>query len=103
MDKSRSTQITETEDKVKTIHRSTYISSDSFSDKSTRIEKPKEIDIRKDNTGLSSMSGHGTIVSSESPDKQCITCKNKIRNTSDTSIRGKESIQEPDKPSKRSK
>ena len=46
------------------------------------------------------MYGHGASVSSESPNKQYITCKNKINNNSDTSIKGKESIQVPDNPSK---
>ena len=35
--------------------------------------------------------------------KKLIPRKNKINNTSETSIKGKESIQVPDKPSKRSK
>ena len=35
------------------------------------------------------MSGHGASVSSESPDKQRIHCKNKMNNNSDTSIKGK--------------
>ena len=35
------------------------------------------------------MSGHGDIVSSVTPDKQRIPCKNKINKTSDTSITGK--------------
>ena len=47
------------------------------------------------------MSGHGENVSVESPDKQCIPRKNKRKNTPDTLIKGKESIQETDKPSKR--
>ena len=49
------------------------------------------------------MSGHGACVSSESIDKQRIPRKNKRKNTSDTFIKQKESIQEPDKPSKRAK
>ena len=49
------------------------------------------------------MYGHGSSVSSKSPDKQLIPCKNKINNTSDTQIKGKESIQELDNPSKTSK
>ena len=101
--KSRSTKRTETEDTVKTLNKSRSISSASFSDKSTRIEKPKELDIRKDNPSLSGMSGHGASVSSESPDKQCIPRKNKRKNTLDTLIKWREIIQEPDNPSKRVK
>ena len=46
LDKSRSSQIIETEDTVKTINESSYISSASLSDKSTNIEQPKEINVR---------------------------------------------------------
>ena len=102
MGKSRSTQGTETEDIVKTLNKSRSISSASFSDKST-LKKPKEIDIRKENSSLSGMSGHVASVLCESPDKQRITRKNKRRNTSDTLIKGKESIQVPENPSKRAK
>ena len=49
------------------------------------------------------MSWHGASVSSESPDKQRIPHKNKTKNTFDTSIKVKESIQEPENPSKRAK
>ena len=100
LDKSRSTQGTETEDTVKALNKSRYISSASLSDKITKIENPKEIDIRKDNPSLSGMSGHGASVSSVTPDKQRTTRKNKRNNTSDTSIKGKYIIQVPDNPSK---
>ena len=103
MDKSTYTKRNETEDAVKTLNKSRSISSASFSDKSTKIEKPKEVDIRKDNPSLSSISGHGASVSSEPPYKQRIPCKNKRKNTPETSIKGKESIQEPDNPIKRAK
>ena len=43
------------------------------------------------------------ILLSVTPDKQRITRKNKIKKTSDTSIKGNEIIQEPDNPSKRAK
>ena len=49
------------------------------------------------------MSGPGASVTSEFPDKQRITCKNKINKDSDTSIRVREIIQELDNPSKRKK
>ena len=87
MDKSRSTKRTEAEDTLKTLNKSRSISSASFSDKSTKIEKPKEIDIRKENSSISGMSGHGSIVSSKLSDKQRILCKNKIHNNLETSIK----------------
>ena len=49
------------------------------------------------------MSGNGESLSSVTPDKQRIPRKNKIKKTSDTSIKGKESIQEPDNSSGRVK
>ena len=49
------------------------------------------------------MSGPGSSVTTESPDKQCISRKNKRKNTSDHLIKGKESIQVPENPIKRSK
>ena len=49
------------------------------------------------------MSGHWASVSNESLDNQRIPCNNKIKKTLDTLIKGKESIQEPYNPSKRSK
>ena len=49
------------------------------------------------------MSGHGEILLSVTQDKQRISWKNKINKTSDTSVTGKESIKEPDNPSKREK
>ena len=49
------------------------------------------------------MSVHGSSVSSESQDKQRIPRNNKIKNTLDTSIKGKEIIQEQYNPSKRAR
>ena len=46
IDRSRSTQRT---DMVNTVNKSRYITGNSFSDISTGIEKPTEIDIVKDN------------------------------------------------------
>ena len=86
LDKSRSTQCTETEDTVKTLNKSRSISSASFSNKSTKIENLIEIDISKDNSSISLLYGHGASVSSESPDKKSIPSKNKRKNTSDTLI-----------------
>ena len=59
MDKSRFTQWTVTEDTVKPVNTSRSISSASLSEKSTKIEKPKEIDINKYNSSIYGMSGHG--------------------------------------------
>ena len=49
------------------------------------------------------MSGHGEILSSVTTDKQRIPRKKKGNKTPDTFIKGKESIQKPDNPSKRAK
>ena len=68
------------------------ISSASLSDKITKIVKPKEIDIRKDNSSLYGMSGYGESVSSVTRDKQRIPRYNKIKKTSDTLTKRKESI-----------
>ena len=98
-----STQGTETEDTVQTLNKSRSISSAIVSDKSINIEQPKEIDFRSDSTSLSGMSGPGESVTSEFLYKKRILRKNKIKKTLDTSIKGKESIQEPENPSKRAK
>ena len=101
--KLRSSQRTETEEMVKTLNESRSISLTIFSDKSNNIEQPKEIYVMKYNPILSGVSGHGASLTSEFLDKQRITRKNKRKKTLDTSIKGKESIQEPDNPSKREK
>ena len=49
------------------------------------------------------MYGHRESLSSVTPYKQHIHLKNKINKTSDTLIKGKESIQKTDNPSKRAK
>ena len=59
--------------------------------------------IRKYNSSLSGISVHGKSVSSVTPDKQRIPRNNKRKKTSDTSIKVKESIQEPCNPSKGAK
>ena len=46
---------------------------------------------------------HGESLSIVAPDKQRIPRKNNIKKTSDTPIKGIESIQVPYKPSKRAK
>ena len=45
------------------------------------------MNVRKYNSSLSGMYGHGERVSSVTPDKQHIPRKNKMKKTSDTSIR----------------
>ena len=77
LDKSRSSQRTETEDIVKTINKSGSIWSAIFYDKITNIEQPKEIDIRKDSQSISGMYGPGASVTTKFPDKQRITCRDK--------------------------
>ena len=103
MDKSRSTQIIETENTVNKENKSRSNSPTSLYVKSTKIEKPSETDISKDNLSISFLSGHGEILSSVTSDQQCITRKNKRNKTSDTLITGKESIQESVNTSKRAK
>ena len=46
---------------------------------------------------------HRANIPGDSPEKQRIPCKNKIKNTSDTSINRKKSIQVPENQSKREK
>ena len=95
-------QRTETEDTVNTINKSRYISSASSFDKSINIEQPKSIDVIKDSPSLSGMSGPLESVMTETPDKQRIPRKTKIK-TSENLIKGKETTQEPGNPSKTSK
>ena len=96
-------QITETENKVKTINKSRSILSASLSDKSIIIKQPKEINVRSDSPGRLSMSKPGSSVITVLPDKQRIPRNIKIKKISETLIKEKESIQEPDKPSKNDK
>ena len=77
MDKSSSSQRTELEDTVKEVNKSRSISSANVSEKSTKIEKPTEIYISKDNSSLSGMSGYGESFSSVAPYQQRIPCKKK--------------------------
>ena len=57
-----------------------------YYDKSTRIEKPSEIHIWKDNLSVSILSGQGEIALSKTTDNILIHCKNKIKKTLDTLI-----------------
>ena len=61
MNKSRFSLGIETEDTVKSVNEPGSISSASLYDKSTKIETPKGIDIRKYNSSLSGTSGHGKL------------------------------------------
>ena len=74
LDKTRSSERTETEDTVKPLNKTGSISSASLSDKSTKIEKPKEIKfinykLRSDIPSVSSMSRHVASIMIVSPDK----------------------------------
>ena len=59
--------------------------------------------MRSDSPSLSSVSRHGVILTTVSPDKERIPRKIKKKKISETLIKGKKSIQEPDNPSKRAK
>ena len=74
---------------MKTLNKSRYISSASLSDKSTKTEQPKEINVRSDSPSVSSISRHGASVITVSPDKQRIPCKIKVKKISETLIKGK--------------
>ena len=86
MDKSRSTQITDPKNTVNIINKSRSISRTSLSNKSTKIEKPSEIDIWNDDLSIYVLSVHGESLSSVTPDQQQIPCKNKKKKTSYTLI-----------------
>ena len=100
IDKSRSTERTDTENKV---DKSRYIPRTNLSNKSARIEKPSEIDIHRENLGVSVLSGHGKHLSSVTPDIISIPHKNKRKKTTDTSIIRKQPIKEPVNPRKKAK
>ena len=90
IDKSRSTQRTDTEN---TVNKSRSIPRTNVSNKSNRIENPSEIDNRKDNLSVYVLSVHAEILSSVTLDQQHINIKNKRKKYSDTSIIRKEPIQ----------
>ena len=79
LDKSRASQITETKYTVKPLKKR-YISSASLSDKSTKIQQPKEIKFRgnkfrSDTSSVSSMSIHGASITTLLSDKDRIPRK----------------------------
>ena len=59
--------------------------------------------MRSESPSVSSISRPGAIITTVSADKESIPCKIKRNKISKTLIKGKESIQEPNKPSKRTK
>ena len=78
-----------------------------MSDKITKKQQSKEIKFRNDKLNcdtpsVSSMSLHGASITTLSPEK-LYPSQNKKNKISEILIKGKESIQEPDKPSKKSK
>ena len=81
MDKSTSTQITYTEN---TVDKSGSIPRSNYYNKSTRIEKPSEIHIHKENLSVSVLSGQVESLSSETPDTLCIICRFLKKKTPDT-------------------
>ena len=89
MDKSRASKINYIENTVNTVAKSRSISRTSLSTKSTRIEKPSEIDICNNNLSISVFYGHREILSGVTSYKQRIPSKNKRKKTSDTLIMGK--------------
>ena len=57
------------------MNKSRSISSASLSNKSTNIEQPKEINVRSDSPGISSMSRPGARIMTVLTDKQRTPCK----------------------------
>ena len=78
--KSRSTQRTDT---FNTVDKSRSVPVTNLSNISTRIEKPIEIDIVKDNTNLSDFYLQGDYLEGITPDILFITRINKIKKTPD--------------------
>ena len=60
-----------------------------MSDKSNKIEQPKEINVRSDSPIFSSMSIHGASITTVLPDKERIPRKIKIKKISETLIKVK--------------
>ena len=96
--KSRASQRTETEEKVKPLKKTRSISSASLCDTIIKIQKPKEIKFRSDKfrsetPSVSSITIHGASITNVSPDKERILCKIKEKQISEMLITRKESIQ----------
>ena len=74
-----------------------------LSNKSTRIRKPSEIDIQRDNLSVSILYGQGESLSSVTSYNIFIPSKNKRKKTPDTSVIRKEPIGDTVNPRKRTK
>ena len=88
-------------DTLNLIDKSRYTIRNNLSNKSTRIEKPTEIDILKDNENVSLLSVQGDDLNILTIDNICITHKNKRKENPDTSVIRNEPFVEPLNPSKR--
>ena len=80
-----------------------YIPRSKYSNKSTRIENPSDINIYKDNLSVSGLFEQVEILSSETPDTICITRRNKRKKNAGTYVDRKQPIQELVNPKKRAK
>ena len=90
-----------TTDTLNAINKSRYTPRTNLSNKSTRIEKPTEIDIHKDNEKISLLYGKLYYLASVTLYILCIPYKNKIKKTPDTSVIRKEPIGELVNPRKK--
>ena len=82
LDKSRYTQRPYTENTINKINKSRSNSRTGLSNKSTKIEKPLEIDIINNDLNISVLSGQNESLSSLAPDQQRIPRNNKRNKTS---------------------
>ena len=85
LDNSGDSERTETEDTIKPLNKTRYISSTSLSDKSTKKQQQNKIKFRNDRfrsdtPSVSIMSIHGSSITTVSPDKYPIPCKIKKEN-----------------------
>ena len=107
LDKSGSSLKTETEDTVTPDTKKRSISSASSDDKNIKEKQPKEILFRKkligDNQSVSSMSVYGAIITTVSPDGECIPRKKKKEKLSKSSITGNKKNQDPENQGKKEK
>ena len=73
-------------DTLKSMDKSRSTQRNNLYNRSTRIEKPTEIDIFEENKDLYDFSWQGDDLVGITPDILCIPCKKKRKNTPDTSI-----------------
>ena len=85
------------------MEKSSSIPRSNYYNKSTRIDKPSEIDIHKENLSVSVLSGQGEILSSVTSDIIFIPRNNKRKKNAGTYVVRKQPIQEPVNPKKRAK